>query len=208
MAGGEVPEQLLLRAKAGDVADLGRLFELYRNYLRLLVGVQLGRRLKSKVDESDVLQETFLDAHRQFPSFRGTSEAQLLAWLRQILAGNIAKVVRKYYGTQRRDPRLEQQLEDELEETSRGLAGGIAAAQSSPSQRVVRRELAVVLANALRDLPEDYRDVIMLAHLEGLPFPEVAMRMGRTVSSVKHLWARALARLRQIVGEDCESARR
>ena len=68
---------------------------------------------------------------------------------------------------------------------------------SSPSQRVVRREQAVLLADALEQLPADYREVIILSHLEELSFPEVARRMGRTIDSVKNVWARALAKLRR-----------
>ena len=106
-----------------------------------------------------------------------------------------------YLGTQRRDVRLERELADDLARSSHALAGGLAARQSSPSQRAAQREQAVRLADALQCLPEVYREVIILSHLEGLPFPEVARRMGRTLASVKHLWARALGRLRRSLGE-------
>ena len=189
--------QLLGLAQAGDNAALGQLLEQYRNYLALLARLQIGRRLQGKVDAADLVQETFLKAHRDFGQFRGASEGELVSWLRQILALSLAQVVRRYYGTQGRDVRLERDLAHELDQSSRLLDPGLLAAQSSPSHQAEQREQAVLLADALGQLPEAYREVIILSHLEGLSFPEVARRMGRTVDSVKNLWARALARLRR-----------
>src|SRR6516162_7631931 len=120
------PGQLLPRARAGDGRALGELLELYRNYLALLARLQIGRRLQGKVDDSDLIQETFLEAHRHFGRFRGTTEAELMSWLRQILAGVVANLLRRYYGTQRRDVRLERQLADDLARSSQALGGGLA----------------------------------------------------------------------------------
>jgi RNA polymerase sigma-70 factor (ECF subfamily) len=194
------PECLLALARQGDADALGQLLECSRNYLELLARVQIGRRLQGKVDAADLVQETFLKAHRDFAQFRGGSEGEWVGWLRQILAGNLAHLVRHYCGTQRRDVRLERELVDEMNESSRYLDQSLAAAQSTPSHQAARREQAVLLADALKQLPEAYREVIILSHLEGLAFPEVARRMGRTLDSVKNLWARALARLRRNVG--------
>src|SRR5438270_4361661 len=104
------PEHLLRGARAGDAATLGRLLELYRRYLGLLARVQIGQRLQGKIDASDLVQETFLEAHRNFPRFRGTTEAELVSWLRQILAAKLADLLRRYLGTQGRDVRLERDL--------------------------------------------------------------------------------------------------
>jgi RNA polymerase sigma-70 factor (ECF subfamily) len=197
---GPYPEQLLCLVRAGQVEAVGPLLELYRNYLSLLARLEIGRRLQRKVDDSDLVQETYLQAHRHFAQFRGTTEAELVSWLRQILADVVAKLVRHYYGTQRRDVRLERDLVAELEQSSRVLGEGLVARQSSPSQQAARREQAVLLADALQQLPESYREVIILVHLEGLGFPLVARRMGRTVDSVKNLWARAVPRLRRLLG--------
>src|SRR5947208_6570150 len=194
------PEQFLGLAREGSGPALGQLLELYRNYLSLLARLQIGQRLQGKVDASDLVQETFLKAHRDFARFRGTTEAEWVSWLRQILACNVAHLVRRFCGTGCRDVRLERALVDELNQSSRVLDQSLVAPQSSPSQRAARREQAVLLAGALARLPEDYREVIVLSHLEGLSFPEVARRMGRTLNSVKNLWARALARLRGSLG--------
>jgi RNA polymerase sigma-70 factor (ECF subfamily) len=195
------PEQLIQLARTGDGCALGQLLELYRNYLTLLARLQISRRLQSKVDAPDLVQETFLKAHRHFGQFRGSTEAELAGWLRQILVLNIANLVRRYYRTQGRDVRLECELADELEESSQAQDLGLVAKQSSPSQRAARREEAVLLADALAKLPADYGELIVLRHLQGLPFAEVARRMGRSVDSVEKLWIRALARLRQLLGD-------
>jgi RNA polymerase sigma-70 factor (ECF subfamily) len=190
------PQSLLRRARTNDCAALGQLLESYRSYLALLARLQIGRRLQGKIDAADLVQETFLEAHRHFSGFQGGTEAEFIAWLRQILAARLAKLVRHYLGTQRRNVRLERQLAAELEQSSRILDQGLVASSTSPSHQAARREQAVLLASALEQLPEDYREVLILRHLEGLSFPEVAHRMGRTVLSVKKLWARALPRLR------------
>jgi RNA polymerase sigma-70 factor (ECF subfamily) len=194
------PERLLLLARGGSAPALGQLLELYRDYLALVARLQISRRLQSKVDAADLVQETFMEAHEHFAGFRGSTEGELVSWLRQILATTLANLVRHYCGTQRRDIRLERDLADELGESSRALDRGLMAKHSSPSQRAARREQAVLLADALARLPADYREVIILRHLEGLKFAEVAGRMGSTVDRVKKMWTPALAELRSALG--------
>lgn len=194
----EVPE-LLARARAGEPEVLGQLFERFRNYLCVLARVQIGRRLQRKVEEGDLVQETFLEAHRAFPRFRGTSEGELAYWLRQILAARLAMLVRHYFGTQQRDVNLERELTDALGQSSEQLGQAFVASGTSPSQGAARREEAVRLADALAQLPPDYRQVITLRHLEGLTFPDVSKKMDRSVDAVEKLWARALIQLRKLL---------
>ncbi len=194
------PEQLLRQARSGDAEALGRLLQLYRQYLAFLARREIGRRLQGKVDPSDAVQEAFLGAHRDFAQFRGTTEREFTAWLRQVLASVLANLVRHYQGTRRRDVRLERQLAAELDESSEALDRGLIDVHSSPSQRADRREQAVLLADALGRLPEEQRELLILRHLEGLTFPEVARRLGRSVDSVKKQWPRALAALRRSLG--------
>jgi RNA polymerase sigma-70 factor (ECF subfamily) len=195
------PKQLLLEARAGSEEALGPLLELYRSYLRLLAQIEIGRRLQRKLDASDVVQETFLEAHRHFANFQGSEEPQFVSWLRQILAAKVANLVRHYFGTQARDVRLEQELTVGLNSSSSLMGRELPASLTSPSQHAVRREQAVVMADALARLPEDYREIILLRHFEGLTFPEVALRMERSQDSVEKLWLRALTRLRKEFGE-------
>jgi len=189
-------ESLLTLARANDGEARGRLMEQYRGYLTVLARMQIGRRLQGKTDAADVVQGAFLEAHRHFDRFCGKTEAELLGWLRGILVGQIAHLVRRYLGTKRRDVRLEQEIADDLERSSHTLVHEMFARGSSPSHHAARREHAVMLADALEQLPADYRDVLVLRHLEGLAFPEISRRMGRSLDSVEKLWVRALDRLR------------
>ena len=196
---GPNPGELLRLARDGEENALGQLLEGYRSYLTLFSRLEVDRRLQGKVNPSDLVQETFLEAHRAFGGFRGTSEGEVLQWLRRILATRLAKLVRRFYGTQGRDVRLERQLDDELDQSSQ-MANSLVLPQSSPSGKAARREQAVLLADALEQLPGDYREVIVLRHFEELTFPQVAQRLGRSEDSVKKTWARALAALRRSLG--------
>jgi len=191
------PEALLTSIRAGYRDAVGRLLEIYRNYLGLLARLGIGWRLRGKVDEGDIVQDVFLKAHRELPDFRGQTEAELTMWLRQVLAGTLANVIRQYVGTGKRDVNLERSLADDLDRSSRSL--NLAAPGTSPSDRAVRREQAVLLANALNTLPSDHREVIVLRNFEELPFVEVSVRMGRSEEAVKKLWARALKGLQRVL---------
>jgi RNA polymerase sigma-70 factor (ECF subfamily) len=194
-------DSLIELARAGDPAALGRLLESYRQYLTLLAGLQLGRAIRVKAGVSDVVQDTFLEAHRDFPEFRGTSGKELCAWLRQMLARNLANLVRHYAGTRRRDVRLEQGLAAELDRSAERLERTLPARGETPSAAAARAEAGLVLAAALARLPPDYREVLVLRNLEELSFAEVALRMDRSVDSVKKLWARGLAQLKGLMRE-------
>jgi RNA polymerase sigma-70 factor (ECF subfamily) len=191
--------QVIALAKGGDSQALGSLLEGHRAYLGILARVQIGRRLRSKLDAEDLLQEAFLRAHRAIGRFRGTTGEEFLSWLRGILANVLADQIRRYHGTEQRDPALERALEIEFEQSSERFACALAAPTSSPSQRVVRHERAMWLAEAMERLPPASREVLVLRHFQELSFPEIANRMGRSLDGVKNLWIRALARLRREV---------
>jgi RNA polymerase sigma-70 factor, ECF subfamily len=184
------------QAQAGDADALGRLLEQYRSYLRVLARVHISKGLTAKADASDIVQETLLDATRDFPAFVGSSEEDLLVWLRQILAANLIDLMRRYCTAQSRDVALERQLQTDLTSSSRNLAKTLISPTTSPSQRAGRRERAVAVAQALSALPEDYSQVLVLHYMEGLSFPSIAERMGRSENSVKKLWARAIVKMR------------
>jgi RNA polymerase sigma-70 factor (ECF subfamily) len=198
------PEHLLQSAQTGDGDALGQLLESYRPYLMLLGRMEIGRRLQGKLDPADLVQESFLEAQRDFAQFHGTTEKELIAWLRQILVRNLRNLLRHYLGTKRRDVRLERELAAEVDGSSQMLGQIPISPISSPSQQAARREQEVLLANALEQLPEHYRDVIVLRNLQSLSFPDIAQQLGRTVDSVEKLWARALLRLRRLMEESHE----
>jgi RNA polymerase sigma-70 factor (ECF subfamily) len=201
MSGSPSLQRLLDEARMGDHAQLGSLLDGYRPYLGLLARLEIGRRLQAKLDASDLVQDTLLEAHRHFVRFQGTNEAQLATWLRQIMAANLANLLRRYYGTQGRDVRLERELIVHLDQSSLLLDRGLVDPRSSPSHQAAHREQALRMAEALARLPDDYREVLLLRHFDGLSFPQISRHMGRSVDSVEKLWVRGLAQVRQLVGE-------
>jgi RNA polymerase sigma-70 factor (ECF subfamily) len=184
-------------ARRGEADALDALVRRYRPWLQVLAQGQLGRRLSGKCDASDVVQQALLDACRGLPHFRGSTEAEMRAWLRQVLARALGHELRRYGGTQQRDVGREVSLEQELTESSARLGTVLVAPDSSPSQQAVRHEQELHLAALLARLPADYRTVIVLRDLEGLPHEEIARRLDRSVGAVRMLWVRALARLRK-----------
>jgi RNA polymerase sigma-70 factor (ECF subfamily) len=160
----------------------------------------LGPRLQAKLDASDVAQQTILQAHEARGQFRGTSEAERLAWLRAILANVLAAAARRFEAGAR-DVGRERSLEGDLERSSSRLECLLAADQTSPSQRAVRGEELLRLAAALARLPDDQRQVVELHHLKGLPVAEVAAQMTRSRAAVVGLLFRGLKKLRQLLRE-------
>jgi RNA polymerase sigma-70 factor (ECF subfamily) len=172
--------------------------EKYRDYLRLLARLQMDPRLRQKVDPSDLVQETLLQAHTNREAFRGSSEPELAAWLRRILANNLAQALRRF-GRQRRDLALERSLEAAVEASSARLEGWLAAQTSSPSQQAQRNEQLVHLAWALVQLPDDQREALQMRHLQGHSVADICQQLGRSEASVAGLLRRGLQRLRELM---------
>jgi RNA polymerase sigma-70 factor (ECF subfamily) len=199
------PEYLLAQARQGRRDCLGALLELYRNYLYLLARTQIDLHLRARANPSDLVQETFLRACRHFGQFRGSSEKELLGWLRRILVRSLARLVEQQIQAQKRDVRREVSVDRQralLNRSSEHFELALAASHSSPSAQAQRRELVALVADQLARLAPGYRDVIVLRNLEGLSFDEVARRMGRTPGAVRVLWLRALDKLRQFNAEE------
>ncbi len=192
-------ESTLQAARNGERAAIGEVLEIFRSYLTLLARIQIGRHLQTKVDPDDVVQEVFVDAHRQFQSFRGMNTDAVAAWLRKILAGQLAQLIRKYCATEARNIRLEVSIEQDLDSSSARLAQGLESPGSSPSESLSRREELTHLANMLERLPSDYRAVILLRQIDGLSFGEISSRLGRSEDSVQKLWVRGLQSLRELM---------
>src|SRR5262249_10738684 len=150
---------LIERARRDEPGAIDRLLEAYRHYLRLLARTGLDDSLRGKADPSDLVQEALLKAHRHFADFRGGTEAELTAWLRQILARSLADLVRRFRTAEARRVGRERSLEELLDHSSHALGRLLAAEGPSPSHAAERRELSVVLADALEELGGDYREV-------------------------------------------------
>jgi RNA polymerase sigma-70 factor (ECF subfamily) len=192
--------RLIERAQRQEPGALDKLLESYRNYLRHLARTGLDASLRGKADPSDLVQEALLKAALHFGQFRGATDAELAGWLRQILARCLADLVRRYQTGGRRAGR-EQSLDELLNRSSEAMERVLAVNGSSPSASAERRDLGVVLSEALARLGEDQREVIVLHHLEGLGWDEVARRMGRSPGAVRMLWTRALKQLRPLIDE-------
>lgn len=177
----------------------------YEAWLRILARCEIDSRFAGKFDASDAVQNTLLEAWKGWDQFRGSEEPQRLAWLRKILAFQLAHLARQYAGTQMRDVTREVALEHSLGESSRRLESLLIADDLSPSQQAVANERSLRLAAALQLLPADYRQVITLRNIENLSHDEVAARMNRNSGAVRMLWMRALAALRDAMRcvDDC-----
>lgn len=169
----------------------------YEAWLRLLARSEIDSRFAGKFDPSDAVQQTLLEAWKGWDHFRGSEEPQRLAWLRQILAHQLAHLARHYGGTQKRDVGREVSIDQSLCQSAQRLDALLPASDPSPSGLAAANEQRLRLAEVLQRLPEDYRTVLMLRNLEDLPHEEVARRMNRTPGAVRMLWLRALSALKE-----------
>ena len=180
---------------------MGELLSIYRNYLNVLANTQLDKKLRARVSPSDVVQETMLEAHRDFYQFRGNSESEFIAWLRQILVHNLARLIDMHVKAEKRDVRRDVSmalLQASFEQSTMNLDKALVAGFETPSVVAQRRERAVILADVMNDLSDDHREVLLLRNIRGLKFREVAEQMKRTEAATKMLWIRAIKRLREL----------
>jgi RNA polymerase sigma-70 factor (ECF subfamily) len=179
---------------AADVP--GPPLERFASYLRLLARLHLPPRLRGKLGASDLAQQSLLAAYRSREEYRGRTDAELAAWLRQILAHQLAHAIRDL-GRAKRDISRERSLEAALEASSARLEQWLAAEQSSPSARIQRQEQAVQVAAALETLPEAQREALVLHYWQGWTLPQIGAKLGRSPAAVAGLLQRGLKALRQ-----------
>jgi RNA polymerase sigma-70 factor (ECF subfamily) len=193
-------DELLQQARRGDRDALGRLLEAQRTALRRLAEGRLGERLEVRVDASDIIQQTFLEAHRSFQQFAGQDARELAAWLQAILDHKVAGAVRDHTLLLKRDVRREKSLDD-----SQGGKGPLKqqldAGLSSPSEKAIRGEEERRLTDALTTLPADQREAVRLRHLEGWALADIARRLGRSCAATAGLIKRGMQALRRRLRE-------
>jgi RNA polymerase sigma-70 factor (ECF subfamily) len=170
----------------------------FRNYLRLLAGVHLDNRLRSKLDPSDLVQQTLLEAHKDFARYAGGTDAELTAWLRKILANNLADALRRFTGA-RRDVHLEQNLEESLNTSSACLEAWLTGEKSSPGEQAIRQEQLLQLYEAMAGLPDDQRLALDMKHLQGRSVADIGRHMEKSEAAVAGLLRRGLQQLRKIL---------
>lgn len=190
-------QPLLQSARQGDRQSIGELLDHYRSYLTLLGSLHFQRRLQARVGPSDIVQEALLRAHRHFGQFRGQTEPELMAWLREILVNSLARYVELHVRAAKRDVRREVSLD--------GVPGGVTSAEQmrsadnrAPSADILASEGADRLAQLLAQLPEHYREVLVLRNIQGLSFEEIAARLDRSPGATRMLWLRAIEKLRAV----------
>ena len=192
---------LIEGARQGDAECRERLFGLCRSYLGFVARSQIETWLRRKVDASDLVQETMLEAFRDFDRFEGHSEQEWLAWLRKILNHNAADFVRRYRGTAKRAAGREVHFRDPADSRLPG-APEPAAQQPTPSQEFLQLDTELRVTAALSDLTPDYQEVIVLRNLQRLSFNEVAQRMDRSRPAVQMLWMRAIKKLQDAMEDE------
>jgi RNA polymerase sigma-70 factor (ECF subfamily) len=186
--------QLLLRqATRGDVAASEELLGLYRPYLRLAAGERLPKLLQKRMDASDIVQQTLLDAVRGLPAFRGRSEPEFTTWITKLLERNVNQSMRNHT-LGKRDVRLEHNWTD-ASGSAQLIWASLAGDGSSPMSSVFRGEAALHLAMAIDKLPGDQRQAIEMRYIGQMSLQEVADEMERTLGSVAGLICRGIEAL-------------
>jgi RNA polymerase sigma-70 factor (ECF subfamily) len=180
-------------ARAGSNEALGKLLEACRAYLLSIANEGVAADVQAKGGASDLVQETFLEAHRDFARFQGNTEAELLAWLRCLLLNNVSNFARHYRTTGKREVGREVPLQ--RGDSSDAGNVGLVANTSTPSMEAMANEKAEAVARALERLPEDYRRVITLRNHERREFDEIGQLMERSSDAARRLWSRAIERL-------------
>jgi RNA polymerase sigma-70 factor, ECF subfamily len=182
-------------ARNGSARALGDALEACRVYLQAVAERELDPDLRAKGGASDLVQETFLEAHKDFAQFKGDTEEALLGWLRRMLLNNLANVRRRYHGTRKR--RVGREIDLSAEDSSRPAVEGLPSDTPTPSRVMIAAEEDKELHRALARLSADDRQVIRLRYQEERPFAEIARVMGRSENAVQKLWLRAVERLQR-----------
>jgi RNA polymerase sigma-70 factor (ECF subfamily) len=170
--------------------------ERYRSYLRMLAESRLDRRLRAKIDASDIVQETMLQAFRAWGDFRGVSDGERMAWLRQILMRTLLHAVRDF-GRDKRNVAREQPLVRLADHSSAQLEALVVADQTSPSQVASRAEELLRVADAMQDLPEEQRSAVLAYYWRGATVAEIGAEMERSGSAVAGLIYRGVKKLNE-----------
>jgi RNA polymerase sigma-70 factor (ECF subfamily) len=182
-------------ARAGSADALGKALEACRGYLLLIAQRELDSGLQAKGGASDLVQETLVDALRDFKHFRGKSHVELQAWLRQLLINNLIDFTRHYRDVEKRQIGRERELEAGDSSAERG--GDLEAPISSPSGQAIKDEQSEAIERALKRLPPEYQRVLRLRFEEDLSFEEIGSGMNLTPNAARKLWARAVKRLQR-----------
>lgn len=192
--------QWIAEARSGSRAALGQLLDNYRLYLLQVANQELADDLRGKVGGSDLVQQTFLEAQRDFAAFQGATEAEWLAWLRQVLHHNLTNLAQHYRETAKRDVGREVSLE--ADSATRQGVDGLPGNDPSPSGIVLAREKDAAIERAVARLPDEYRQVIVWRNRERLSYAEIGALLNRSAEAARKLWSRAVELLQKELGPE------
>jgi RNA polymerase sigma-70 factor, ECF subfamily len=193
---------LLRRALAGDESALAALFDASRDRLRRMIRLRLDRRLSSRVDSSDVLQEAYLDVRRRIAEYaRDPAAMPFHLWLRLVTGQRLTDVHRYHLGSQMRDAGMEVSLHRGPfpQADSISLAAQLLGKMTSASKAAIRAEHKLIVQEALNGMDPIDREVLALRHFEHLSNDETAEVLGLRKSAASNRYIRALERLREIL---------
>ena len=199
----EEPKELLQRAAGGDQSAMQELFALHRDRLKRMVHLRLSRRVQGRVDDSDVLQETFLDVSRRLPEYLADPKLPFYLWLRHMTGLKLAEVHRRHLGTQLRDADREVTLHRGglPEADSVSLAAHLLGQLTTPSQAAIKAETGLMVQEALNSMDPVDREVLALKHFEQLTTSEIAQVLGMSKAGAGSRYLRAIKRLKDIMSQ-------
>ena len=197
-------QQLLESARRGSNESLGKALDICRQYLLLVANRELDAQLQAKGGGSDLVQETFFEAQRDFQKFGGSTQDEMLAWLRRILLHNIQNFRRFWLDTDKRNAGVEIPIQED--NSSRHTGPELPSLQQTPSQWAIKKERIAAIDTALAGLSDEYRQVIMFRNHQHLSFEEISSKLGRTADAARKLWARAVEKLQEELGQTDDSS--
>ena len=194
-------EPLVARLASGDEEALAELFSLYRERLKRMVEFRMDRRLRGRLDASDVLQDAYIDALQRVRHYVDKPEMSFFVWLRQVTMQRLIDVYRFHLEAKTRDAKQEAVIRhgDLSAVTSASMAAQLVGSLTSPSQRVMRAELIGQVEKALDGMDAIDREVLALRHFEELTNNEIAEVLGITKAAASNRYVRALSRLRSVL---------
>jgi RNA polymerase sigma-70 factor (ECF subfamily) len=195
-------EDLINRTSRGDEAARHKLLEHYRDYLRRMVAVRLDRRLAARVDPSDVVQEALIEANRRLEEYLHDRPIPFFAWLRQIAGSRLLENHRLHITSGKRSVTAEATRGQLPDESSYALTRLVLADESSPSDRLIRKEQQEQIRLTVASLPPKDREVLVMRHLEQLSTAEIAGTLGISEGAVKARLVRAIIHMRAALGAE------
>ncbi|MEZ6115792.1 MAG: sigma-70 family RNA polymerase sigma factor [Pirellulaceae bacterium] len=193
-------EQLLQRARNGNTDAVDQLFERHRRRLRGMVQVRMDPRLMSRLDPSDVVQETLVVAHKRFDDFLENRPIPFYPWLRRMAWNHLVDLHRRHVGSQKRSVNREVQF-GISDNSALLLAGQLSSSSMSPSQKLMEKELKQRVMETLDAMPEDQREIIVMRHLEGMSIDEIAAALDMPKGTVMSRHFRGLQAMRRILDD-------